>query len=392
MEDKLPTVLMVSEKPKIASTIAGILSNENYTSRSGKSRACPVHEFDYTFQGERAHFKMTSVIGHIFSTDFLPEFQSWDKTKPEDLFAAGIKKKEANASAGVARHLKSEAKRSDYLVLWLDCDREGENICFEVMDCTLPYLRTHHRRHKRVQRAHFSSLANQDIVRAMENLIVPNENEALAVDARQELDLKVGAAFTRFQTHYFQGKYGNLDARLVSYGPCQTPTLGFCVARHDEIQTFVAEPYWTLSPAVSAGGGSLRLQWARGRLFDRTAAQTFHRRVEGAATAELLSSRAKEGRRPPPPPLNTVGLLKAASQQLGMGPHHAMQVAERLYTRGYVSYPRTETTKYAAHFDAAEALRAHCNHRVWGDYVRSLFEVGIRIPQGGHDAGDHPPM
>ena len=89
----------------------------------------------------------------------MPEFQSWDKTKPEDLFAAGTKKKEANPGANVARHLKSEAKRCDYLVLWLDCDREGENICFEVMDCTLPYLRTHHKRHTRVLRAHFSCMS-----------------------------------------------------------------------------------------------------------------------------------------------------------------------------------------------------------------------------------------
>jgi hypothetical protein len=47
--------------------------------------------------------------------------------------------------------------------------------------------------------------------------------------------LEVGVAFSRFQTRYFRGKYSGLDARVVSYGPCQTPTLGFCVARHLEV-------------------------------------------------------------------------------------------------------------------------------------------------------------
>lgn len=58
------------------------------------------------------------------------EYQSWDKTDPAALFDAPTLKAEANPKARVCRHLQAEARGCDYLVLWLDCDREGENICF----------------------------------------------------------------------------------------------------------------------------------------------------------------------------------------------------------------------------------------------------------------------
>lgn len=55
--------------------------------------------------------------------------------------------------------------------------------------------------------------------------------------------------------------------------------------------------------------------------------------------------------------MNTVDLLKVASAGLGMSPHHAMQIAERLYTSGFISYPRTETTQYADNADLKYILR-----------------------------------
>ena len=110
------------------------------------------------------------------------------------------------------------------LVLWLDCDREGENICYEVMSSTVPHMSD--RLQTKVYRAKFSSLSAVDLQTAMSTLGFPNQAEARSVDARQEIDLRVGVAFTRFQTQYFRIHFGSQIGKvMMSYGPCQTPTL-----------------------------------------------------------------------------------------------------------------------------------------------------------------------
>ena len=140
------------------------------------------------------------------------------------MFGCPTEKKEATAKLKMPGFLSSEAKGCDYIVLWLDCDKEGENICFEVLDCVSSSMKRLDR--KTVFRAKFSSITDKDIVAAMNSLGEPDENQSRSVDARQELDLRIGCAFTRFQTRFFQGKYGDLDSSLISFGPCQTPTLG----------------------------------------------------------------------------------------------------------------------------------------------------------------------
>ncbi|KAK6038382.1 hypothetical protein COOONC_24115 [Cooperia oncophora] len=67
------------------------------------------------------------------SLDFPPRFNNWERIDPVELYTAPTTKIEANAKMHMNDYLALEAKGADYLVLWLDCDKEGENICFEVV-------------------------------------------------------------------------------------------------------------------------------------------------------------------------------------------------------------------------------------------------------------------
>ncbi|KAM6954134.1 DNA topoisomerase 3-beta-1 [Aplochiton taeniatus] len=390
----MKTVLMVAEKPSLAQSIAKILSKGTCSSRKGLNGACSVHEYTGTFQGQNVRFKMTSVCGHVMSLDFIGKYNNWDKVDPAELFSqAPTEKKEANPKLNMVKFLQVEGKGCDYIVLWLDCDKEGENICFEVLDAVQPVMSRPYGGERAVFRAKFSSITDTDIWSAMNRLGEPNRNEALSVDARQELDLRIGCAFTRFQTKYFQGKYGNLDSSLISFGPCQTPTLGFCVERHDKIQSFKPETYWILQAKVFRGKDTpLTLDWDRGRVFDRDVGQMFVNMTKTSRDAVVESVSKKEKAKQRPQALNTVEMLRVASSSLGMGPQHTMQIAERLYIQGYISYPRTETTHYPENFDLKGTLRQQANNPFWAQEVKTLLAEGLNRPRKGSDAGDHPPI
>lgn len=387
----MKSVLMVAEKPSLAASLAIILSDGQSIGR--KIGNCQVHEWCGLFHNESVKFKMTSVCGHVMSLDFTSKYNHWEKVDPVELFSCPTEKKEANPKLKMPYFLSQEARNCDYLILWLDCDKEGENICFEVINAVKGSMKRNPSNADVTYRARFSAITEKEIKSAMMNLVAPNENEARSVDARQELDLRIGCAFTRFQTHFFNRKYGNLDSSLISYGPCQTPTLGFCVQKHDEIQTFKPEQFWILHVVVrSSDQKEVTLEWARSRCFEKDIAQLFLQRVKANTIAKVIdiSSKSKVNNRPLA--LNTVELMRIGSSCLGMAPHHVMQVAEKLYTQGYISYPRTETTHYANSFDLNETVRLLHRCSEWLPEIRQLIQEGISHPRKGRDAGDHPPI
>ncbi|KAJ3344120.1 DNA topoisomerase 3-beta-1 [Gonapodya sp. JEL0774] len=323
-------------------------------------------------------------------------YNNWDAVPPIELYDAPTEKNESNPKQHVAKHLQVEGKGVNYLVNFhVICFDAAKPSCFEVIKCVQPFMRAPPgggTKRSSVLRSRFSAITPQEIKAAMNKLGLPNEDEAKAVDVRQELDLKIGVSFTRFQTRFFQGKYGNLDSSTISFGPCQTPTLALAVARHDAILSFEPRSYWTLSARVTIGGRPLLLRSDRGRFWERNKANALRDALKGKGVARVI--RLVDDRRTlqRPRALNTVEMLKAASARLGMSPAEAMSISERLYMAGFISYPRTETTAYSTTFDLSGALLLHKDHPAWGGYVRELLKEGVRRPDGGVDKGDHPPI
>ena len=85
-------------------------------------------------------------------------------------------------------------------------------------------------------------------------------------------------------------------------------------------------------------------------------------------------------------------MLKAAVNFIGIGSHDAMKIAESLYLRGYITYPRTESTNYSQNFDFNSAIKCLSSHPTYGKYASTLLKDGISAPKEGVNAGDHPPI
>lgn len=201
------TVLSVAEKPSVAKSLAEIIGRgQNLNSRPGLSPYNRVYEVTTQLNGQPCRMIITSVLGHMMELKVDDSFSgSWASTNPLGLFSCNVYKVFNKAAENLKKTLQAEVRRCDGLMLWLDCDLEGENIAFEVMSCCSEV-----KRGLQVFRAKFSALNDRDIQRALRHPEQPNAHMNDAVDARQEIDLRLGAVFTRWQTLRLQAKFSDV--------------------------------------------------------------------------------------------------------------------------------------------------------------------------------------
>jgi DNA topoisomerase IA len=107
---------------------------------------------------------------------------------------------------------------------------------------------------RRIHRAKFSAITKHAIQDAFLDLGEPDAALSRSVDARQELDLRVGVAMTRllaWRCVHLAREHFSPSTKLISYGPCQTPTLSFCVDRARESEAFKSTPFWRVQATAS---------------------------------------------------------------------------------------------------------------------------------------------
>mmetsp|Transcript_13185 Transcript_13185/g.38827 ORF Transcript_13185/g.38827 Transcript_13185/m.38827 type:complete len:979 (-) Transcript_13185:215-3151(-) len=432
------TVLNVAEKPSVARALAGVFAQMHGSRDRPMQRGEAAQIFvcdNVTFpnvlrQGggrpvngpDVPHTMITtSVRGHLASQDFGPQY-GWNSCPPIALFEAPIQTTYRTDMQPLERMLQQQARNAGTLILWLDCDREGEAISDEVRAVCLA---GNPRLNNKVFRAKFSTVLSPEIRRALRSLGRVNESWVEAVHARSEHDLRVGAAFTRFQTLRLQKKFDGFDhGKVVSYGPCQFPTLGFVVERWARIETFIPEDFWFLDmtirlnadgtvvgvteeggvastseqqrqPQQHAGGRPIHLSWKRGRLYDRVMTMVLYESCLDAGEAIVTSLTGRPKNKWRPVPLATVELQKRASRYLRIGSESVMTAAEELYQQGFISYPRTETERFRPEFDHMSLIQSF--QAVAGDFgeysTKLLSNNNFQNPRHGqNDDNAHPPI
>lgn len=102
--------------------------------REGLSPYNKIYEFDAQVWNQRCRMTMTSVSGHLMGFDFLGPYRSWHGCSPLELFDAPLAKSCSQESyIKIKKTLEREILKCDALIIWTDCDREGENIGFEII-------------------------------------------------------------------------------------------------------------------------------------------------------------------------------------------------------------------------------------------------------------------
>jgi DNA topoisomerase-1 len=374
--------LVIVESPAKAKTIAGLLGSGYVVESSiGHIRDLPrrADEVPAAYKGEA-----WSRLGVDVDNGFKP------------LYVVSTEKKSQVAK------LKQLVKQASEVYLASDEDREGESIAWHLLEVLAPRVP--------VKRMVFHEITRPAIERAVLEWRDLDRRLVDAQEARRILDRLYGyevspVLWKKIMPRLSAGRVQSVATRMVVER--ERARMGFRSAGWWGIEaTFtvsVASPATERTPRsftaslVAVDGVTL----ASGRDFDETGNLASPGAVAVLAEAEarslatgladapftVKSMTHKPFRRSPSAPFMTSTLQQEAGRKLRFGTKRAMQIAQRLYEDGWITYMRTDSTTLSS--QALAAARAQASTLYGPEYVPAQprrYERKVKNAQEAHEA------
>ncbi|MFF2245476.1 type I DNA topoisomerase [Arthrobacter sp. NPDC058130] len=326
-------------------------------------------------------FIVEASIGHIRDLPQPSELPADLKKTPLGKFAVDIENDfkpyyvvSSDKKKKVAE-LKAQLKDADALYLATDGDREGEAIAWHLLEVLKPKVP--------VYRMTFGEITKEAIHRAMDNLRDVDQDLVDAQETRRVLD--------RLYGYEISPVLWRKVARGLSAGRVQSVVTRMVVDRERERMAFKAASYWDLTGQFGADSGAASsfkaklaavdgAKVASGRDFNDNGELTSRNVVhvdEELATAlaaglqsadfSVRSVDTKPYTRRPAAPFTTSTLQQEAGRKLRFSSKSTMQVAQRLYENGYITYMRTDSS--ALSDEAVTAARRQASELYGTEYV-----------------------
>lgn len=285
------------------------------------------------------------------------------------------------------KRLRNEAKKSDYVYLATDPDREGEAISWHLAQL----LKLDETEQNRVT---FNEITKSGIKYGMEHPRCIDQQLVDAQQARRVLDRIVGYEISPFLWKKIR--------KGLSAGRVQSVAVRLIVDREDEIRAFTPEEYWTLEALLAKQGAKTKPFTAKyygtgGKKCEITSEEQANALKAAAEKEPFLIKSIKTGTRQknPAPPFITSTLQQDASRRYGFQAKRTMKVAQELYEGinlpdmgavGLITYMRTDSLRISD-----EALSAAHDYikRTYGDSYALAKPRTFRSKsnaQDGHEA------
>ena len=307
-------------------------------------------------------FQVESSYGHIADLpskelgidvegDFSPKYIISDDKKP------------------VVKKLKALAKKADTVWLASDEDREGEAIAWHLKE-QLGLVDAN------TKRIVFHEITKNAILKAVENPRDIDYNMVNAQQARRVLDRLVGYELSPVLWRKVKGG--------LSAGRVQSVAVRLIVEKERSIQEFNSETHYKVVAEFSNVEGK-KFKATIPKNFDtKKTAENFLKSCANAdfSIAELTKKPAKKS---PAAPFTTSTLQQEASRKLGFPVAKTMQVAQRLYEAGLITYMRTDSLNLSV--DARNAAEEEITNYYGAEYSKQrVFKTKSKGAQEAHEA------